>query len=224
MNETAAPELVKSGAKELARLIASRTVSATEVVTAHLERIQEFEPRLRAVVAPLYEQALAEAAQADRSSAEGKPLHGVPVTVKECYHVRGTPSTVGLDSKRDGKATEDAELVARLRLSGAIVVAKTNVPQLLVYVEADNPLYGRTNNPWRHERTPGGSSGGEAAALAAGYSSLGLGTDLGGSVRIPAHFCGLQSLKPTPGRLSLHGTEDEALFARYAVPDAAGPM
>lgn len=224
MSETAARELTSLDARELARLIAGREVSATEAVRAHIDRIQALEPKLNAVAVPRYEEAIAEAALADQKSADGRPLHGVPVTVKECYHLAGTASSVGLDAKRGQKTTEDADLVARLRQAGAIVVAKTNVPQLLVYIEADNPLYGRTNNPWNLERTPGGSSGGEAAALAAGYCSLGLGTDLGGSVRIPAHFCGVQSLKPTPGRLSLRGTVDEALFSGYQVADTAGPM
>ena len=208
----------------MAGLIASGRVSATEAVKAHIARIEALDGKLHAVVVPLFEQALAEAAEADGGSAEGRPLHGVPVTVKECYHVRGTPSTVGLSAKRDHRAEKDAELVSRFRAAGAIVVAKTNVSQLLIYVEADNPIYGRTNNPWDLARTPGGSSGGEAAAVAAGYSSLGLGTDIGGSVRIPAHFCGVHSLKPTPDRLSLRGTEDEALFSRFAIPDAAGPL
>ena len=98
------------------------------------------------------------------------------------------------------------------------------MPQLLLYVESDNPLYKRTNNPWNLDRSPGGSSGGEAAALAAGFSALGLGTDIGGSVRVPAHFCGLQSLRPTPHLLSLNGTVDQLIFKEVVIPDAAGPL
>lgn len=224
MGETTQAELTGLGASELAGLIVTRRVSATEAVKAHIERIQAMDGKLHAVVVPLFDQALAEAARADSGSAEGRPLHGVPVTVKECFDVRGTPSTVGLASRRGHRAAEDAELVARLRTAGAIVVAKTNVPQLLIYVEADNPVYGRTNNPWNLERSSGGSSGGEGAAVAAGFSCLGLGTDIGGSVRIPAHFCGVQSLKPTPDRLSLRGTVDAEMFGGYAIPDAAGPI
>ena len=224
MAETTQPDLTGLSASELARLIASRQLSATEAVKAHIKRIEELDGRVHAVVVPLFGEALAEAAKADGMSAQGRPLHGVPVTVKECFHVKGTASTVGLDAKRDHRAGEDAELVARLKAAGAIVVAKTNVPQLLIYVEADNPLYGRTNNPWNLARSPGGSSGGEGAAIAAGYGALGLGTDVGGSVRVPAHFCGLQSLKPTPGKLSLRGTEDETLFSHVAIPDTAGPL
>jgi fatty acid amide hydrolase len=217
-------QLTDLSATELAQSIASRQVSATEAVKAHIKRIEELDGSLHAVVVPMFEEALSEAAKADGSSAVGRPLHGVPVTVKECFHVKGTPSTIGLETKRNNIANEDADLVAQLRAAGAIVIAKTNVPQLLIYVEADNPVYGRTNNPWNLARSPGGSSGGEGAALAAGYGALGLGTDVGGSVRIPAHFCGLTSLKPTPGTLSLSGTEDELLLAHVAIPDAAGPL
>ena len=224
MGETIQAALTDLSASELARLIAVRQVSATEAVKAHIRRIEELDGRVNAVVVPMFEEALSEAAKADGMSAQGRPLHGVPVTVKECFHVKGTASTIGLDSKRDHRANEDAELVPRLKAAGAIVVAKTNVPQLLIYVEADNPLYGRTNNPWNLARSPGGSSGGEGAAVAAGYGALGLGTDIGGSVRIPAHFCGVQSLKPTPGKLSLRGTEDELQFSHIAIADAAGPL
>src|ERR1700674_2975163 len=217
-------ELTDLSATELAHSIASRQVSSTEAVRAHIRRIEELDGRIHAVVVPLFEEALAEAAKADGGSAEGRPLHGVPVTVKECFHVKGTASTIGLETKRNHRADEDAELVTRLRAAGAIVLAKTNVPQMLIYVEADNPVYGRTNNPWNLERSPGGSSGGEGAALAAGYGALGLGIDVGGSVRIPAHVCGLASLKPTPDKLSLRGTEDEHLLSHIAIPDAAGPL
>ena len=224
MGEMHQAALTELSASELARQIASRRLSATEAVKAHIKRIEEVDSRIRAVVVPLFEQALAEAGKADGMSAQGRPLHGVPVTVKECFHVKGTASTVGLDSRQHHRADQDAELVGRLKAAGAIVVAKTNVPQLLIYVEADNPLYGRTNNPWNLSRSPGGSSGGEGAAVALGYGALGLGTDIGGSVRIPAHVCGLQSLKPTPGKLSLRGTEDETLLSHVAIPDAAGPL
>ena len=224
MTDAAQAELTSLPASELAGLIASRRLSATEAVKAHIERIEALNGRLNAVVVPMFEQALAAAADADRASAEGRPLHGVPVTVKECFHVVGTPSTVGLEARRATTPEVDADLVAKLRDAGAILVGKTNVPQLLLYVESDNPLYKRTNNPWNLDRSPGGSSGGEAAALAAGFSALGLGTDIGGSVRVPAHFCGLQSLRPTPHLLSLNGTVDQLIFKEVVIPDAAGPL
>ena len=224
MSETAMDELTRQSASGLARLIASRGVSATEAVRAHVERIQATDGRLNAIVVPLFDRALAEAGEADQRSAEGRPLHGVPITVKECFDVAGTPSTVGLQTRKATIATQDAELVRRLRAAGAILVGKTNVPQFLLYAESDNPVYGRTNNPWNVARSPGGSSGGEGAAVAAGYAPLGLGTDLGGSVRIPAHFCGVHSLKPTPDRLTLRGTADEELFRLVKFADAAGPL
>ena len=147
-------------------------------------------------------------------------MHGLPVTVTECFDVVGTPSTAGLTSRSGHRATADAPLVARLRAAGAIILGKTNVSQLLMYVESDNPVYGRTNNPSDLERSSGGSSSGEAAVIAAGGSLLGLGTDIGGSVRVPAHSCRIHSLKPTPGRLSVAGTVDIiGPAARAAIPD-----
>src|SRR5205085_11358488 len=124
------------------------------------------------------------------------------MTIKDQFMVAGMATTWGLPSEAGNVAREDGPLVKRLRQAGAIILGKTNVPQLLGYHESDNPLYGRTNNPWNLQRTPGGSSGGEASIIAACGSPLGLGADIGGSIRIPAHFCGLQTLKPTSGRLT----------------------
>ena len=128
------------------------------------------------------------------------PLHGVPITIKDQFLVAGTPTTWGLPNQAGHRAEEDGPLVQRWRQAGAIILGKTNVPQLLYYAESDNPLYGRANNPWNLARTPGGSSGGEGAIIAAGGSPIGMGGDIGGSLRIPAHFCGLTTLKPTSGR------------------------
>jgi fatty acid amide hydrolase len=128
------------------------------------------------------------------------PLAGVPATIKECIDVAGSPSTFGLAWRKDHCAATDEVHVARLKAAGAIIVGKTNVAQLLAYIESDNPVYGRTNNPWSPERVCGGSSGGEGAIIAAGASPLGLGTDIGGSARYPAAFCGTASMKPTAGR------------------------
>lgn len=190
-------------ATQLARHIALGDLSAAEVVEAHIARIEQVNPRLNAVVVKRYEAARAEARAADARTASGAgvgPLHGVPVTVKECLDLTGTASTFGLPSRADHRATADERHVARLRDAGAIVLGKTNIAQLLFYYESNNPTYGQTNNPWNVARTPGGSSGGEAAIIAAGGSPLGLGTDIGGSVRIPAHFCGIAAMKPTAGR------------------------
>lgn len=191
-------------------------LSASLLVEAHITNIESFEPALNALVVPMFEQARREAVEADRRREWGEPLgplHGVPVTVKECFHVAGTPSTIGLTHCRE-PVDVDGVLVRRLRAAGAIILGKTNVPQLMLWHESDNPVYGRTNNPWDLERSPGGSTGGEAALIAAGGSPLGLGSDLGGSIRLPCHFCGIHGLKPTSYRLprrgmrgNLHGFE-----------------
>ena len=214
------------GAGELARGIAARHFSATEVVMAHLERQSDVQPRINAIAVSLHDQAVAAAKAADQGRPhDGQKLYGVPVTVKECFDVVGTATTAGLVGRAATLKSDDAELVSRLRAAGAIVTAKSNLAQLELYVESDNPLYGRTNNPWDLARTPGGSSGGEAALVASAASALGLGTDIGGSVRVPAHFCGLCGLRATPGRLSLAGTADQMLFGHVSgVPDSAGPM
>jgi Asp-tRNA(Asn)/Glu-tRNA(Gln) amidotransferase A subunit family amidase len=200
-------------ASQIARQIASGALSAAEVVEAHIARIERVNGRLNALIAPRYEAARAEARAADQQRQAGRelgPLHGVPVTIKESLDIAGAASTFGVPGRRAHQAAHDEAHVARLRAAGAIVLGKTNVAQLLMYYESDNPLYGRTCNPWDTQRSPGGSSGGEAAIIAAGGSALGLGTDIGGSVRIPAHFCGIASLKPTAGR-----TPD---MGRYSVP------
>lgn len=183
-------------------------MSASQAVEAHIRRIEDVNPRLNAVVVPLFDRARHEANEADAARLRGdrlEPLHGVPVTVKDMFDVAGTPTTVGLTARADHRAAEDAVVVARLRRAGAIVLGKTNIPQLGLLFESDNPLYGRTNNPWHPDRSPGGSSGGEAAIIAAGGSPLGLGSDGGGSIRQPGHSCGICGLKPTGRRLPLRG-------------------
>lgn len=210
---TSEETLTRLSAVELAALIARRDISSLEAVQAHIARIEEVNPRLNAVVVRRYEQACAEAKAADERLDRGEPpapLLGVPLTIKESLDLEGTPSTAGLPSRAGVLADQDDPYVAALRAAGAIVVGKTNVSQLLLYVESDNPLYGRTNNPWNLERSCGGSSGGQAAIIAAGGSPLGLGTDIGGSLRSPATFCGIASLKPTAGRLPDQG--------RYSMP------
>lgn len=211
-------------ASALAKSIAAGELTAVEAVESHIARIEQINPRLNALVVPLFEEARRSARQADLTpSSERGPLHGVPVTVKECFDVAGTPSTVGLTAKSAHRAASDAPLVAGLRQAGAIILGKTNVSQLLMFVESDNPVYGRTNNPSSADRSAGGSSGGEGAIVAARGSALGLGTDIGGSVRVPAHCCGIHSIKPTPGRLSVAGTVDIiGAAARDAIPDSGG--
>ena len=201
--------LVQLGAAELARRIARREVTSSAVVEAHLRRIEQVNPQINAIVLPRFEAARQEAEAADRAVAVGQPLgplHGVPITVKECFHVPGMPSTIGLTNRIGLLDTDENVLVARLRAAGAVLLGKTNVPQLMVWHESDNPVYGRTNSPLDLDRSAGGSSGGEAAAIAAYCSPLGLGNDLGGSIRVPASWNGLFGFKPTSFRLSNVGT------------------
>jgi fatty acid amide hydrolase len=192
------------GASALARCIAGGEISAVEAVEAHIARIEKVNASLNAVVVKRYDAARAEARAIDARRRGGEtlpPLAGVPVTVKECLDLEGTPSTCGIVGRAGASASADDQYVRRLRDAGAIVLGKTNAAQLLIFTETDNPLYGRTNNPWDLDRSAGGSSGGEGAIVAAGGSALGLGTDIGGSVRIPATFCGIAGLRPTAGRL-----------------------
>ncbi|GAC1351010.1 MAG: amidase [Ktedonobacteraceae bacterium] len=203
MKTTSNETLTSLSAGELAAMIARGDISSVEAVEAHIERIERVNPALNAVVVKRYDAARAEARKADERRSGGAspgPLHGVPITIKESLDLEGTPSTFGLQSKANTLARQDDLYVARMREAGAIILGKTNVAQLLFYVESDNPVYGRTNNPWNLDRSPGGSSGGQAAIIAAGGSPLGLGTDIGGSIRIPATFCGITGLKPTTGR------------------------
>ncbi len=218
--------LERLGAAELARAIAAGRCTARAAVEAHIERIEAVNGRLNAVVVKRFAQARADAEHADAAQRAGAPLgplHGVPITLKESFALAGTPATLGIPGARDDE--RDGPLVARLRGAGAIVLGKTNVPQLLIYNETDNPLYGRTNNPWNLDRSCGGSSGGEAAIIAAHGSPLGLGSDIGGSLRCPAHACGIVALKPTSGRL----TNEDARPAGFAAGQTAivsqpGPM
>jgi len=221
-------ELWRRSALELAELIRTGQASAREVVEAHLRRIDEVNPELNAVVVVLADRALAEADEADRRSAAGEatgPLHGVPVTIKENLDVAGTATTQGVKAFEGMVAPVDATLVARLRAGGAIVIGRTNLPDMGLRVSTDSSLRGLTRNPWHPGKTAGGSSGGEASALASGMSPLGVGNDIGGSLRNPAHCCGISSLKPTPNRVphtvSLPPEDGPLSFQMMAVH---GPM
>lgn len=209
--ETGAPgpaELNARTATEIAAIVASGEVSAVEVVEAHIRRLERMNPRLNAVVVRFFEEARREARAADAARSRGEalgPLHGVPFTVKEMFDVAGSPTTAGLTDRATRRAPADAPVVTSLRRAGGILLGKTNVPQLGAAFESDNPLYGETRNPHRETRAPGGSSGGEAAVIAACGSPLGLGSDGGGSIRQPAHACGISGLKPTSFRLPMAG-------------------
>jgi amidase len=203
------PLLVHRSASELAALIRTREVSSEEVVRAHLDRIEETNPHVNAVVAVTAERALTEAKAADDVQASGAtlgPLHGVPFTIKDCIDTEGVVTTWGTTGRAGHVPDADATVVARLRGAGGILTGKTNLPELAMSYDTDNQLFGPTRNPHNLEHSPGGSSGGAAAALAAFLTPLEIGTDAAGSIRIPAHFCGITGLKPTAGRVSRAGT------------------
>jgi fatty acid amide hydrolase len=215
------------GAAAVARAVRAGQMTAREALEACIARIEAVDPLVNAVVLRRFDQARREADQADARLAAGEPagpLHGVPVTIKDQFRVAGLPTTLGLAGRRDRAEASDGPLVRRLRQAGAIIVGKTNVFQLLAGWETDNPVFGRTNNPWSLARTPGGSSGGEAAAVAYGGSLLGLGGDFGGSIRIPAAFCGVCGLKPTAHRLTRLDTPPEPFSAQEAVIAQPGPI
>ena len=195
-------ELWRQSAVELATMIRNRDVSSREVVQAHLDRVEAVNPHLNAIVRLLPDQALAAADAADNMVADGSPLgplHGVPCTVKENIDLAGTPTTQAVPALAEAVAPVDAPQVQRLRAAGAIPFGRTNLPDFGLRVHTDSALHGLTRNPWDPQRSPGGSSGGEAAALATGMTPLGLGNDLGGSLRNPAHCCGIASIKPSTG-------------------------
>ena len=221
-----AHRLEDMSAREIAGAIASRDLPATEAVDHFVARLVAVNSRLNAVTADLAESARTNAANVDKALARGEklgPLAGLPVTIKECFDFIGTATTYGLPSRCDLIESKDDPYVAALRAAGAIPIAKTNLPQIMLFTETDNPLYGRSNNPWDLERSCGGSSGGEAALIAAGASPLGLGNDIGGSLRIPAAFCGITSIKPTAGRLPDHCTHGLPV-GQQCIQAQAGPM
>ncbi len=201
-------EWLYRSASEQARAIRERKISSEELVRACLARIEEVNSELNAVVQIPREQALAQARDADRTLARGEirgPLHGVPFTLKDAIETAGVITTGGTLGRAHYVPREDATVVKRLGDAGAILLGKTNCPEFGWAWEADNLIYGRTNNPWNLELSPGGSSGGESAIIAAGGSPFGLGSDAGGSVRFPAHCTGIASIKPTSGRVPRTG-------------------
>jgi Asp-tRNA(Asn)/Glu-tRNA(Gln) amidotransferase A subunit family amidase len=214
---------------EMSDAIRAGRISSLELVDAHIVRIDQLNRKLNAFVHTDFERARAEAKAADdalRRPAGSPPLgslHGVPISMKSSIDVAGFPCKCGSRLRQSYVPSEDAPLVARLRAAGAIILGNTNVPEYLMAWETDNLLYGRTNSPWDLERTPGGSSGGEASAIASGCSAGGIGSDGGGSIRVPAHFSGICGLKPTPGRVPStgHFPGSAGPFAQLGV---VGPM
>jgi len=193
-------ELAFASATELARRIKNKELGCVELLAYFLDRVDRFNPDLNAIVVDIRDEATARAKAADEALAAGRdwgPLHGVPMTVKESYDVAGTPTTWGVPELKDSIAETDALAITRLKDAGAVVFGKTNVPLMLSDFQSYNEIYGTTNNPWDLQRAPGGSSGGSAASLAAGMTGLEMGSDIGGSIRNPAHFCGVFGHKPT---------------------------
>jgi Asp-tRNA(Asn)/Glu-tRNA(Gln) amidotransferase A subunit family amidase len=200
-------ELTRLSATRLASLIRARVVSPVEAVEAYLSRIEDLNPSLNAIVT-LAPDALERARESEAAIMRGShlgALHGVPLTIKDTFDVEGLRSTSGSRLRAGRIPLRDAQAVASLRAAGAIILGKTNVPEMALTYDSDNPVFGRTNNPHSLARTPGGSSGGEAASVAASLSAAGLGSDLVGSIRIPAHFCGIFGLKPSASRVSGRG-------------------
>jgi len=213
-------------AVEMARHVLEKKISPLELVEAHLRKIEKLNPRLNAFVQVDAERARKRAQEAERAVFSGQALgslHGVPITIKSSIEVAGLLCEAGTRLRAGFVSRRDAPLVSRLLGSGAIVLGVTNTPELLMAWETDNLLYGRTINPWDSERTPGGSSGGEAAAIAAGMSAGGVGSDGGGSIRVPAHFSGICGLKPTPGRIPSTGHYPTSA-GPFALIGVVGPM
>lgn len=205
-------------------MIRAKDVSSREVVQAHLDRIDAVNGAVNAVTVTLATSALAAADDADRSTGRGA-LHGVPFTIKENIDIVGSATTQGVPAMAGAMPPVDAPIVARMKAAGAIPLARTNLPEFALRISTDNPLNGRTNNPWDPSRTCGGSSGGEGAALATGMTPIGLGNDIGGSLRNPAFCCGITSLKPTHGRVPMAGSIppiDPMVAAELMATD--GPM
>lgn len=219
-------ELLRMGAARLVAALGAKEVSSAEVTHALLDRLEQLQPDIHPMAAIWREEALKAADQSDARRARGSelsPVDGLPLTLKENLDVRGYESTLGVHAKAGAPAERDAVVVQVLREAGCVFLGKTNVSQFLLSHECANPLFGVTCNPYDTDRSPGGSSGGEAAAIAAYGSAGGLGTDIGGSVRVPAHFCGIVGLKPTVDRVSGIGV-GTALPGQEFIRGQVGPM
>jgi amidase len=215
-------------AEQLAAALRAGEVTSAELTEEAIARIEREDKAINAICVPDFDRARAAARGADHARARGedRPLLGIPVTVKESYNMVGLPTTWGMPQHRDHLPAEDAVQVSRLKAAGAVVLGKTNVPLALQDIQSFNEIYGTTNNPWDHGRTSGGSSGGSAAALASGFGALSIGSDLAGSLRTPAHFCGIYAHKPTLGLAATRGMVAPATPALPADFDLAvvGPM
>ncbi len=226
-------ELCFAPATRLVSLLRTREVSSTELVAAFFERIETLNHRVNAIVTLVEERALEEAEESDRRLGrigEARPLEGLPITIKDHIAAAGVRATDGMKIHEHHVCDRDAPVVERLRAAGAIVIAKTNLPEMAMDYDCDNPVFGATRNPWNLERVPGGSSGGEAAALACGFSAMGMGSDIGGSIRVPSHFCGTVGLKPGWGTVPPNGVmvgpvhEFTPLTPQWVEMGVVGPM
>ena len=207
-------EICFSSATDLASKIRQKTLSPVEVVQAHLDRIEQLNPKLNTIVI-FTDDALDRAKEAEAAVMRGDnlgPLHGVPYTLKDCIETTGLAMTLGSRLFQGHVSRQDAEVFTRLKAAGGVLLGKTNMPEFALWWETDNDVFGRTCNPWNLDRTAGGSSGGEVSAIAAGLSPLGLGTDLGGSIRAPASLCGVVGIKPTLGRIPYTGIQPQVLL------------
>jgi Asp-tRNA(Asn)/Glu-tRNA(Gln) amidotransferase A subunit family amidase len=210
----------------MADQVRKKEISPVELADAHLEKISSLNPKLNAFVQVVPERVRDAARHAEAALMAGHPLgpmHGVPISIKSSIDVTGMKCESGTRLRAGTIAAQDAPLVARLREAGAVILGVTNTPEFLMAWETDNLLYGRTNNPWNLERTAGGSSGGESAAISSGMSAGGVGSDGGGSIRVPAHFCGICGLKPTPGRIPATGHFPPS-GGPFALIGVVGPM
>jgi amidase len=215
-------------AEELAAALRAGAVTSVELTDEAITRIERDDEVINAICVPDFDRARTAARCADQARARGedRPLLGIPVTVKESYNIAGLPTTWGMPRHRNHMPAEDAVQVSRLKAAGAVVLGKTNVPLGLQDIQSFNDIYGTTTNPWDHDRTPGGSSGGSAAALASGFGALSIGSDIAGSLRTPAHFCGIYAHKPTLGLAANRGMVPPSEPALPADLDLAvvGPM
>ena len=216
-------EIVLASATRQLELLRSGQISVTELAEAHIQQIEKLNPRLNALVDFDADRVRSQARQLEAANGKRGPLHGLPVTVKSSIATAGYLCEIGSLLHEGDIPAEDAEVVARLRAAGALILGTTNCPEFLMAYETANLLHGQTRNPWDLDRSPGGSSGGESAAIAAGLSAAGLGSDSGGSVRVPAHFTGICSLKPTPGRIPGRGHLPPCI-GPFSILGAIGPM
>lgn len=226
MSDTLAQDFADASATMLVDALAARQVSALELADAAIARIEARDGAINAVVVRDFDRARDAAKAADAALARGerRPLLGVPMTIKEANWLVGTPTTWGMEMWREARASVDGVGVARLKAAGAVILGKTNVPPMLADWQSDNPVYGRSNNPWDLSRTPGGSSGGSAAVLAAGMVPLEFGSDIGGSIRVPAAFCGVHGHKPSYGLVPLRGHTPPVVDGTDVPLAVVGPM